>query len=89
MNVPCRAPQVQLAWGVRSAHDGRPAVRIRLRYRDDPMLPLPKWILSWVMEKQLPKGCAGMIKASKEYERVSSQRSARSIGASQRSQDSV
>ena len=62
--------QLQLAWGVVSEHDGQPAVRIRLRYRDDPMLPLPKWLLSWVMEKQLPKGCAGLIKASKEYERV-------------------
>lgn len=79
--------QWQLAWGVR-ASDGQPAVRMRIRYRDDPMLPLPKWLLSWVMEKQLPKGCAGLIKASKEYERVLAERHARTSGEGADTRDS-
>ena len=50
-------------------HDGC-AHRMLSRYREDPMMSLPKWLLSYIMDKQLPKGCEAMLVAAKDCERL-------------------
>lgn len=64
--VDMRATQV--SW--RSVNQrGQPSVRIRTRYREDPMVPLPKWLVGMIIDKLLPRGIAALRRSAVEREK--------------------
>jgi 8-oxo-dGTP pyrophosphatase MutT (NUDIX family) len=61
--------QRQLAWAAPARDDGVERVRIRGQYREDPMVPLPKWLLALLMDRTMPKAVATLLESAKVYER--------------------
>jgi len=58
---------MQVAWASVSS-SGAVATRVRSRYREDPMTALPKWVVTMILDKMLPKGLAAMRKGAVEYD---------------------
>ena len=56
---------LQVAW---ATGDGQ-TVRVRSRYREDPMIKLPNMLLSMITERSMPKGIAALRKAAVERDR--------------------
>ena len=56
---------VQAIW----ADPSGSGTRFRGLYREDPMMSLPKWFLSWMMDKTMPSSMDSMIKTAVEYEK--------------------
>ena len=63
----------QVAWAFTS-DSGAPLTRVRSRYREDPMTVMPKWVVTMVIDKMLPRGLAAMRKGAVEYEKRVAQR---------------
>jgi hypothetical protein len=41
---------------------------VRCVYREDPMMRLPGWLLSWLMDKLMPSAIESLKKAAREFE---------------------
>ena len=53
----------QVAWAS-VGERGQTCVRVRTRYREDPMTALPKWIVGLIIDKMLPRGLAALRKSA-------------------------
>ena len=56
--------QVAVAW----AGDEPGSTCVRCVYREDPMMRLPGWLLSWLMDKLMPSAIESLKKAAREFE---------------------
>ena len=57
---------------------GSGGTRFRGFYKEDPMMALPKWLLSWLMDKMMPSSLGAMSLSAVAYEkRLNEKRSAR------------
>ena len=56
----------QVAWASAAEHAGTtvPGVRVRTRYREDPMMPLPKFVVGVIIDKMIPRGLGALRKAA-------------------------
>ena len=63
---------VQAAW---PTGDGQ-SVRVRSRYREDPMTKLPSFLIGMITDKMLPRGLASLRKAAVERDRRLAQQAA-------------
>ena len=55
---------VQVAW-----YGGEGILRVRSRYREDPMMALPGWILRMITDKMVPRGLKALKSAAIELDR--------------------
>ena len=60
---------MQIAWAQADPKTGGVSVCVRSRFREDPMMTVPKWLLSYVMDKQLPRAVATLRKVTIEYDK--------------------
>ena len=58
---------MQVAWRC-TLPDGSPGVRVRSRYREDPMVGMPRWLLTIITEKALPRSIANCRKIALQRE---------------------
>jgi len=56
--------QSQLLW----PGEAEGTTSVRTSYLEDPMMSLPGWLVTYLIDKTLPKGVKSMIKAAVEYE---------------------
>jgi hypothetical protein len=73
--------QVVIAWEVTSP-SGVPVTRVRQIYREDPMMPLPRWLLALITERMMPKGLKALQKAALERQRSGGEHQAAASSAS-------
>jgi len=59
VNRVCTYYQFNVAWA-----ESPTSTRVRSEYSEDPMMPLPSWLLTWVTTKALPAGIEGLKKAA-------------------------
>ena len=57
----------QVAWSAISASGVR-TTRVRSRCVEDPMMPIPKWFLSMLMDKMMPRTIKSMVKVAVELD---------------------
>ena len=60
--------QTQIVWEATDAH-GRPCTRARMRYREDPLVSIPNWVLKVITDRVLPRGIRALVQAAIEYEK--------------------
>ena len=69
VNRVCTYHQFNVAWA-----ESPSSTRVRSEYSEDPMMPLPSWLLTYVTTKALPAGIEGLKKNAANFdERLQSQ----------------
>ena len=43
---------------------------MRARYREDPMVSMPRWLMSFITDKMLPRGLKSMQKAAVDRQKA-------------------
>ena len=69
---------IQAIWAESSARGG---TCFRALVREDPMMTLPKWLLSWLLDKLMPSSLASMVTTAVAYEKRLEEKAQGAAGA--------